>query len=122
MTRPFWDATKERRFVLPWCVACGRAFWYPRPVCPACLSDEIEYRDASGVGEVYAVSVQYKPGPMRNAEDGPYPVVLVDLPEGVRLMGNVLNVEPNAVTVGMAVRATWQPLDDGRNLLQWEPA
>src|SRR5690606_35177132 len=49
---PFWEATRERRLVLPWCTACDRPHWYPRAVCPACLGDSIEWRAASGVGEV----------------------------------------------------------------------
>ncbi|MDZ4827113.1 MAG: OB-fold domain-containing protein [Actinomycetota bacterium] len=120
MSTQFREAAERQEFVLPWCAACNKAFWYPRPVCPACLSDEIEYRPASGDGTVYAVSVQHKPGPMRDAADGPYPVVLVDLPEGVRVMGNVLGCPPDAVEVGMAVRATWESRENGRNVLQWE--
>ena len=32
---PFWDATREQRFVLPWSTATGKAMWYPREVDPA---------------------------------------------------------------------------------------
>ena len=52
----FWEATRRRELVLPWCCACTRPFWYPRPVCPACLGADIEWRRASGDGEVYAVA------------------------------------------------------------------
>ena len=89
---PFWDATRRAELVLPWCAACDRPFWYPRAVCPRCLGDDIEWRSASGEGVVYAASVQHLPGPGRDAADGPYVVVLVDLAEGVRVMGNVLGL------------------------------
>ncbi len=118
----FWDATRERRLLLPWCVACERPFWYPREVCPRCLGDAIEWREASGAGEVHAVSVQHRPGPMRDPAAGPYAVVLVELTEGVRIMTNIVGCAPDAVTVGMAVGLTWQPLSDGRHLVQFEPA
>ena len=107
--------------MLPWCAACDRPFWYPRAACPRCLGDDIEWRGASGDGVVYAASVQHLPGPGRDAADGPYVVVLVDLEEGVRVMGNVLDCAPDDVHVGMRVRANWQPLSDGRKLSQFAP-
>jgi uncharacterized OB-fold protein len=116
---PFWDATRRGELVLPWCRACERPFWYPRAVCPKCLGDAIEWRPASGAGVVYAASVQHLPGPGRDAADGPYVVVLVELAEGVRVMGNVLECAPDEVRVGMRVRVTWHPLADGRQLLQF---
>ena len=118
---PFWDATRRGEVVLPWCRACARPFWYPRAVCPRCLGDAVEWRPASGEGVVYAASVQHLPGPGREAADGPYVVALVDLREGVRVMGNVLECRPEDVRVGLPVRVVWQPLPDGRQLLQFAP-
>jgi uncharacterized OB-fold protein len=118
----FWNATRERRLVLPWCTFCELPFWYPREVCPRCLDHVIEWRETSGMGEVHAASVQHRPGPMRDANDGPYTVALVDLPEGVRIMSNVVGCPPETVTVGMEVRLAWHELPDGRHLPQFEPA
>jgi uncharacterized OB-fold protein len=119
---PFWDATREQRLVLPWCTECGRVIWYPREICPACASSSIEWRSAAGTGEVYAVSVHHLPGPGRDPSELPYAVVLVDLPEGARLMSNVVNCEPERVVVGMPVRVSWHPLSDGRHLPFFEPS
>ena len=125
-SEPFWDATRDRRLVLPWCTACERAFWYPREVCPACLgsvaASAIEWRPAAGTGTVHAASVHHRPGPGRDPGGGPYVVALVDLPEGVRMMSNVVGCPPESVSVGMPVRVTWHPLSDGRHLPQFEPA
>lgn len=119
---PFWEATRRGELVLPWCTTCRRPFWYPREVCPICLGVAIEWRPAGGAGEVYAVSVQHRAGPGRDPADGPYAVALVDLAEGVRVMTNVVGCPPEDVTVGMAVRVTWQPLSDGRKLPQMTPS
>ena len=118
---PFWEATRRSELVLPWCRDCQRPFWYPRAICPRCLGDTVEWQTASGRGVVYAASVQHLPGPGRDAADGPYVVALVDLEEGVRVMGNVAECAPDDVKVGMQVRAIWQPLSDGRQLLQFAP-
>jgi uncharacterized OB-fold protein len=133
---PFWDATRREQLVLQWCTECDRPIWFPREVCPRCMSSSLEWRPASGRGEVYSFTVENKPGPRspflgsprRDASDaeedepqaespygGRYTIALIALEEGVRLMSNVVG-DPDAVAVGRAVTVTWEPLSDGRNL------
>jgi uncharacterized OB-fold protein len=119
---PFWDATRSRVLLLPWCAQCERAMWYPRDVCPACLDSAIEWREAAGTGVVYASTVNHLPGPGRSPSDVPYVVALIDLTEGVRMMSNVVDCAPDDVAAGMDVKLTWKALSDGRNLPQFEPA
>jgi uncharacterized OB-fold protein len=115
-SRPFWDATRDQRFVLPWCTECDAAIWYPRTFCPRCSGTGIEWRDDAGAGTVHAASVHSRPGPGRVADEGPYVVVLVDLDAGVRVMSNVVGCDPDAVLVGARVTLAWEPLSDGRHL------
>ena len=117
----FWDATREQRFVLPWCTACDTGIWYPRLVCPGCLGTAIEWREISGAATVYACSIHWKPGTGRTADEGPYVVALVDLEEGVRMMTNVVECPPTDVEVGMPARLAWEPLSDGRHLPVFRP-
>jgi uncharacterized OB-fold protein len=122
LSRPYWEATRDERLVLPWCTDCERFFWYPRVVYPSCLGEEIEWREAAGTGEVHAVSVMHKTGMGRDPADGPYAVAVVELAEGVRMLTNIVGVEPGAVTVGTAVRVAWHDLSDGRKLPMFTPA
>lgn len=126
-TDPFWEATKDERYVVQWCTACTRPIFYPREVCPSCLSaDALAWRDSSGRGTIYAVSVQHRPANPTMADRVPYAVALVDVDaadgETVRVMSNVVNCDPLAVAVGDAVTVAWEPLSDGRNLPVFEPA
>src|SRR5207244_8198135 len=105
----------------PWCRSCNQPFWYPRAICPSCLGDDIEWRPASGKGEVYASSVMARPGNPMMAERVPYVVALVQLEEGPRLMTNIVGCDPFDVRVGQAVQVTWEALSDGRNLPLFEP-
>ena len=109
---PFWDGTRDQKLLLPRCAHCDELFWYPRPTCPRCLRAELDWVEASGTGTVHAVSVQAR-------GDDPYAVVLVELPEGVRLMSNATTDD---VAIGDAVQLTWEPLEDGRHLWLFEKA
>ncbi|HUW03753.1 MAG TPA: OB-fold domain-containing protein [Acidimicrobiales bacterium] len=119
---PFWTAAGDGVLLLPWCNECDAAFWYPRPVCPRCLSDDLGWQAARGTGEVYAVSVHHRPGMGRDADDGPYAVAIVSLPEDVRMLTNIIGCEPDDVVVGMAVQVAWHELSDGRQLPLFEPS
>ena len=116
----FWEASKQKQLVLPWCVDCDKPFWYPRPVCPRCLSPNVEWRPSEGKGQVYAVSVMHRPGNPMMADRVPYAVVLVDLDDGVRMMSNAVGVDAVDVRIGMPVTVTWEELTDGRNLPLFE--
>ena len=122
LTQPFWDATREHRLLVQWCTACDEPVWFPREVCLRCLGNTLEWRAASGAGSVYAFLVEHRPNLPGVFGDAPYVVALVELDEGVRLMTNVIGCPTETVVVGMPVRVTWEPLSDGRNLPQFEPA
>jgi hypothetical protein len=118
---PYWEATRSRRLVLPWCTPCDRPFWYPRAACPVCLGTDIEWREATGQGTVYAVSVQHNAALPEFKDHVPYTVALVELDEGVRFMSNIVTSDPTDVAVGQRVRLSWEPIDDGRALAVFEP-
>lgn len=117
----FWEATRERRFVLQWCRSCGNVVHYPRELCPFCLSDQLEFRPATGRGKVYAFSVTHRAGNPAMEDRVPYVVALIDLDEGARMMSNVVGIDPSGVEVGMRVVLTWEELSDGRNLPLFQP-
>lgn len=121
-TGPFWDGTRDQRLLLPWSTVRDAPMWFPRGTDPAAPDQPVEWREASGAGTVYAVSVHHKVGPGRDPADGPYAVALIDLAEGARMMANVVGCPPDDVVVGQPVRLVWQPLSDGRHLPQFTPA
>ena len=63
---------------------------YPKRVCPACLGEDLGWREASGRGEVYTVTVQMA-GPPSGFEDRlPYVLAVIRLEEGVQMMSNLV--------------------------------
>lgn len=117
----FWDATRDERFLLPWCTVTDQPFWYPREVSPFTLEPTVEWREASGTGRVHALSVHHVPGPGRDPEDGPYAVAVVELAEGPRMLTNIVGVPVDEIDVGAEVRVVWHELSDGRKLPMFTP-
>jgi len=100
-TKPYWDAAKEHRLLIQRCQECHAAIFYPRSVCPHCMSDQISWIEASGRGTIYSYTVVHR-APPPFADDAPYVVALIDLEEGVRLMSNV-GAPPSDVKIGAPV-------------------
>jgi uncharacterized OB-fold protein len=119
-TEPFWEATRERRFLLQWCTECEQPIFFPRDVCPSCMGGALEWRPSAGAGAVYTFTVEHNP---QNPNlPAPYAIALIDLDEGARMMANVVGCPVDEVSVGMRVIITWEELSDGRHLPQFTPA
>lgn len=117
----FWEGTKVRRFQIPWCRTCDRPFWFPREFCPVCLTADLEWREASGRGTVYAISTMTRASSSALESRVPYLVALVELEEGPRMMTNIVGSAPGQVRAGDAVRLEWEALEDGRHLPLFTP-
>lgn len=111
------QALDQGRFLIQQCAGCDRAVFYPRMICPHCGADALAWIEPDGRGTVYATTV------VRRKPDagGDYNVALVDLREGVRLMSRVEGVAPEAVRIGMPVRAQ-VARQDGHGLVVFVPS
>jgi uncharacterized OB-fold protein len=95
---PFWKGLKAHELRLQRCRSCRQAFFYPRNVCPHCLSGDVEWFHASGRGRVHTFVVNHLPG--RNFPlDAPYVIAVVELEEGPRLLTNLVGVEPDPAKI-----------------------
>jgi uncharacterized OB-fold protein len=110
-TAAFWEGAKNGKLMLQYCKDTGRYQHYPRPVSIFTGSRNIEWREASGKGTIYACTVIRVPGP---GLDGrlPLSVVTVELDEKVRIIGNILNADPDSVAIGQRVEVAWDKLGD----------
>lgn len=109
-------ALDDGRFLIQRCRGCDRAVFYPRMICPHCGADQLSFAAPDGRGTVYSTTVVRR----KPEAGGDYNVALIDLQEGVRLMSRVDGVAPDAVRIGMAVRA--QVIQqDGRGVVVFVP-
>lgn len=108
----YWEAARRHELVLQQCLECNRFRFYPRLVCPNCLSDKFEWKRASGRGVIYSFTVVHRPPTPAFRDRVPYVLALIDLEEGVRMMSNVIECAPNAVRIGMPVEVTFDQVTD----------
>lgn len=118
-SKPYWDAAREGRLVLPHCRTCGHTFFMPRHQCPACWSDDLEWRQASGRGTVHSYSVVRRASLAAFAERTPYVLALIDLEEGPRMMSNILGADALETRIGDAVAVCFEACADGAMLPQF---
>lgn len=113
----FWEGVRHRRLLIQRCTACGtlRHPWLPG--CNACGGPDWDTVEACGEGTVYSYVVMHHP-PFP-AFDPPYAVGLIELTEGVRMIGNVLGVPCDKVRIGMPVRLEFQECDEELVLPVW---
>jgi uncharacterized OB-fold protein len=116
----FWDAAVQDRLVAQRCAECGRLRHPPRPMCPYCRSLEIEVAELSGRGTVYSYAILHHP--QNSAFEYPVLAVLVDLEEGIRILSNLTDVEPEEIVIGMPVEAFFAPTAHEMAVPQFRPA
>lgn len=119
-TEVFWRAAKEHRLIIQRCQKDGIYIFYPRAVCPYCMSDQITWVTASGKGKVYSFTVVHQhPNPAFQAE-APYIVALIELDEGVRMMSTVEG-SPENMEVGMDVEVVFDDVTQELSLPRFRP-
>ena len=108
---PYWDGARQGRLLIAECGACGTVHHYPRPFCPHCWSDDVHPLRASGTGTLYTYSTVYANDLPPFRERLPYVAAIVELAEGPRVMTTIEGAQPEALRVGMAVTASFRPVD-----------
>ncbi|MFC7034708.1 Zn-ribbon domain-containing OB-fold protein [Nonomuraea rubra] len=92
-TQPFWDGTAAGELRIQRCKPCARHYFYPRPSCPRCGGDEVEWVRASGRATLYSYVINHRPAPGFE-DEAPYAIAVVELQEGQGMMTNLVGV-PN---------------------------
>jgi uncharacterized OB-fold protein len=121
-TQPWWDANREGRLLIKRCRSCGRAHFYPRPFCPHCWSEEVEWEQASGRASLYTWSVVHQNDLPPFNERIPYVAAIVELEEGPRMMSNVVDCPAERLAVDMALEVVFQPATEDVVLPVFRPA
>jgi uncharacterized protein len=118
-TKPFWEAAGEERLILQWCPRCEEFIWYPRSLCPGCMSTGLEWVQASGRGVVYSYAVIRHPELRDYGPAAPYLLAYVKLEEGPVVLSNLVDCTAEEVAIGEPVHAVFHHTDDGTALVRF---
>jgi uncharacterized OB-fold protein/acyl dehydratase len=116
-TEFFWAGTAVGELRIQRCGECGTVRHPPGPRCLSCGNMTAGFVVAAGTGEVYSYVVHHHP-PVPGKKL-PIVIALVQLPEGVRMVGELLGVKPDQVRIGLPVRAEFVRVDDDLTLPAW---
>lgn len=116
----FWDGTAAGELRIQTCNACAARRFPPGPACPDCGALDRGHVVASGRGTVFSYVVhRHPPVPGREL---PILIALIDLEEGVRMVGEVVDLPDDELEIGMPVRVAYRRVDDELTLPVWRRA
>lgn len=108
-TAPYWAGAADGRLLVSECRDCGLVYHYPRALCPDCFSEDVDWVEAAGTGEVYTYSVARTASGWPES-DLPLVVGYVELDEGPRVM-TMVDADPGDVSVGTRVEVQFAETD-----------
>jgi acetyl-CoA acetyltransferase/uncharacterized OB-fold protein len=111
-SRPFWEAGKDGMLSFATCLDCDALLHPPTPVCRYCRSSDIGRRSVEPTGVVVGVTVNHQLWDPRYEPPFAIATVAIDADPRVRLITNIVDIEPDEARVGMAVTARFEHNED----------
>jgi acetyl-CoA acetyltransferase/uncharacterized OB-fold protein len=111
-TEFYWRSGADGALRMQRCQDCGDVLFPPGPRCPTCLSERLVVEDMAGTATVEAFTVNHQS--WHPAFTPPYVIAVVALTDdpAVRITTNVVGCDPEAVHIGMPVRAVFEQRED----------
>jgi len=111
-TSAYWRTRFQRyRLIGNRCKECGKVFFPPRFVCPACGSVKLEEYKLPERGKLVEYTVVYT-APKGYEVMTPYVIGIVELEDGVRVLAQITDVDVEDVKEGMEVEASIRRLPE----------
>lgn len=120
-TQAFWEGAKNGKLMLQYDPTARKYQFWPRANSVRTGKRNLRWQETSGEGKLYSYTVTHVP--TAGFEDRvPYVIGLIELDEGVRIVGNLINVSPDDVAIDMRVKVAWEKLTDDVTYFAFEPA
>lgn len=104
--RPYYDNLRQGKLTTTRCPKCEESFWPPRPFCPGCMHDPLEWVEIPLEGTLYSWSQFHGRPEMGMLMKVPYVVGIVDLPNGLGRLLTRVRAKPEQLRVGMPLSLT----------------
>jgi len=94
-TQDFWDGVARGELMVQCCGSCSKWLWQPRPVCSKCQTLDPVWTKVSGDGQIASWTVMRPPTLPAFTDFVPFVILLVELDEGVRMVGYLVDDDGN---------------------------
>lgn len=111
-TAHYWRAAHDGRLEIQYCRACARHQFYPRRFCTRCLSDQVDWVQASGRGRIYTYTVCHVAGHPAFESRVPYAIGMIELDENVRMLAGIVHSDVTRLSVGAPVQVCFERISD----------
>jgi hypothetical protein len=103
----FWTSGADGTLRFLACSKCSYLVHPPAPFCPKCECRVLAPTDVSGRATLHSFTVNHQPW---DGVGDHYVIGLVEIDEqpGVRLTTNIVDIDPDAVQIGMRVEVTFE--------------
>ena len=115
-TQTYFRNLSEGRFMLQHSPSTGEWVYYPRMIAPKTGATDLEWKEVSGKGTVYATTVKRQKPPTPDIS-----IAVVELDEGPRMMTHVQGIAATDVKIGMRVTARIVDSPDDGKMVVFEP-
>ena len=103
------------------CDDCARWRHPPRVLCAVCGSSEWSWQPTAGRGRVFTWTVTHRATDLAFSDHLPYAILVVELDEGPRVVGNLLHAEPSELRLNLPVRVVLDHRSDTVALVDFAP-
>ena len=122
VSEPYWEAARDHQLMAQRCNNRNGLWAPPTAVCENCLSEDLEWIEMSGKGEVWSYILMHQLYYPAFADEIPYNVAVIRSAEGPKFVTNLVNVKNEDIKVGMPVEVVFDDVDEDLTLPKWQPA
>lgn len=112
LSKVFWDGCKEEKLLYQHCKDCGEVIFFPKYLCPNCMSHNLEWLESKGRGKIDTFTVTYNFAPPAFMAEVPYCVAIIDMDEGYRMMSNMVECDFDELECDTPVEVVFDPVTE----------
>lgn len=120
LTFQFFAGLREGKLLMQICDHCGTG-QLGKYNCFSCQSQSLRWISASGKGRLYSYALICANSNLEFNHGEPYNIAIVELNEGPQLYTNIVNIDQDALCIGMSVQVIYSQLECGDVVPVFEP-
>ena len=108
----YWREIPQRyRLEANKCNSCGKINFPPRLICSVCQSKDLEKTKLAEKGKVLTYTIIRVP-PRQFVDQAPYAVGIVELDDGVKITGQIVDCNFEDIKIGLNVKIEFRKIFD----------